>query len=196
MKKFIYIVGILIIVVSVMYNFSASIDPETYREEIQEARDETDRFMRYSEDSPFPEGSFDSLRYFPPDLDFRIVAEFEAPENPPIIKLGTNDGLTEEYLTYGFARFSMNGIEQRLRILENVEEEKLFIPFGDDTSAEETDGAGRYLDIEHHGSRTIVLDFNRAYNPYCAYVDNFTCPLPPPENLLTVAIRAGEKSYH
>ncbi len=152
--------------------------------------------MRYSEDSPFEGQAFDSLNYYPPDLTYRIVARFEAPENASIITLGTNDGKNEDYLTYGFAEFKLDGKSQRLRILENVEEEKLFIPFGDETSAEETYGAGRYLDIEHHGSRTIVLDFNRAYNPYCAYVDNFTCPLPPPENLLTVAIRAGEKTYH
>lgn len=196
MKRFIYIAGILIIAVSVLYNFLASTDPESYREEILEAREDTDRFMRYSEDSPFSGASFDSLKYFPPDVTYKIIARFEAPENQAIITLSTNDGLKEDYLTYGFAEFEMEGVTQRLRILENVEEEKLFIPFGDRTSAEETYGAGRYLDIEHHGSRTIVLDFNRSYNPYCAYVDNFTCPLPPVENLLTVAIRAGEKTYH
>jgi uncharacterized protein (DUF1684 family) len=74
---------------------------------------------------------------------------------------------------------------------------KLFLAFGDATSARETYGGGRYLDItKTPGSTTITLDFNQAYNPYCAYDDTYSCPLPPAENLLTVAIKAGEKNYH
>ena len=73
----------------------------------------------------------------------------------------------------------------------------LFLAFADETSAVDTYGAGRYLDVKKvPGSNTIVLDFNQAYNPYCAYVDKFSCPLPLPENLLKLAIRAGEKIYH
>jgi uncharacterized protein (DUF1684 family) len=73
----------------------------------------------------------------------------------------------------------------------------LFLAFGDGTSAEETYGAGRYLDIDKtQGSNTITLDFNKAYNPYCAYSEKFSCPLPPAENLLVIPIPAGEKSYH
>jgi uncharacterized protein (DUF1684 family) len=73
----------------------------------------------------------------------------------------------------------------------------LFLAFGDETSAVESYGAGRYLDIKKvPGSTSITLDFNLAYNPYCAYNDTYSCPLPPKENLLPVAIRAGEKVYH
>jgi hypothetical protein len=73
----------------------------------------------------------------------------------------------------------------------------LFLAFGDETSARETYGAGRYLDVKKvPGSSTITLDFNLAYNPYCAYSDGFSCPLPPKENLLSIAINAGEKTYH
>jgi uncharacterized protein (DUF1684 family) len=198
MKRAIYIGGLIIILVSVIYNFMGSNDVESYRQEIIEAREEQDRFMRFSEESPFQDSDvkFDSLQYFAPNPEFRIVGRFEEPESSEIVSLGTNDGLTEQYLVYGFASFSIDNVPLRLKILENVEEEKYFIPFGDATSANETYGAGRYLDVEHHGGRTIVLDFNTAYNPYCAYVDGYTCPLPPPDNLLAVAIRAGEKSYH
>jgi uncharacterized protein (DUF1684 family) len=74
---------------------------------------------------------------------------------------------------------------------------KLFLAFGDETSARETYGAGRYLDVQKvPGSKTITLDFNKAYNPYCAYNETFSCPLPPQENLLQVAIKAGEQTYH
>ncbi|MEM7297260.1 MAG: DUF1684 domain-containing protein, partial [Bacteroidota bacterium] len=67
--------------------------------------------------------------------------------------------------------------------------------FGDETSGETTYGAGRYLDLEIGKSDQVVIDFNKAYNPYCAYFPDFTCPLPPRENLLTVVIEAGEKDY-
>jgi uncharacterized protein (DUF1684 family) len=73
----------------------------------------------------------------------------------------------------------------------------LFLAFADATSANETYGAGRYLDLKKvPGATTVTLDFNKAYNPYCAYSDKFSCPFPPKENVLKVAVRAGEKSYH
>jgi len=197
MKKWIYGGALLVIIISVLYNFIGGIDPESYREEVKEAREETDRFLRFSAESPFieQEVAFDSLKYYDPDLSYRIAARFRPVEKREIISLPTNDGEVKEYLSYGYATFSLDGKAHELLILENLDEEKLFIPFGDATSAEETYGAGRYLDVEHNGSGTISLDFNYAYNPYCAYVDNYSCPIPPRENLLTVAIRAGEKTY-
>jgi hypothetical protein len=88
-----------------------------------------------------------------------------------------------------------------LLILESIESGPLrgtlFLAFADGTSARETYGAGRYLDVKKVvGAATVELDFNKAYNPYCAYADHFSCPLPPRENILDIAIRAGEKSYH
>jgi uncharacterized protein (DUF1684 family) len=198
MKKWIYMGALLVIVLSIMYNFIGGIDPESYREEVLEAREETDRFLRFSQESPFVSAgvSLDSLKYFKPDLQYRIAARFRPVEKREIITLATNDGKEEEYLSYGYAEFKLNGEPQSLLIMENIDEQKLFIPFGDATSAEETYGAGRYLDVEHGGSATITIDFNYAYNPYCAYVDNYTCPLPPRENLMNVPVRAGEKTYH
>ncbi len=198
MKKWIYGGALLVIVLSILYNFIGGINPANYREEILESREDTDRFMRFSEESPFITAgvTMDSLQYYAPDLTYRIAARYVPVEKREILALGTNDGKKEEYLTYGYAEFNLDGNRERLLILENIDEEKLFIPFGDATSGEETYGAGRYLDVEHGGSATIILDFNKAYNPYCAYVDSYTCPLPPPQNLVKGAIRAGEKNYH
>ena len=198
MKNWIYGAAIIVIIVSVVYNFMGGLDPEAYREEVMEARADTDRFMRFSEESPFRSGgvTFDSLHYYEPDLTYRIPARFKPVEEREILSLGTSDGKKEDYLTYGYAEFTLDGQSLKLLILENIDEEKLFIPFGDATSADETYGAGRYLDVEHGGSGTVLVDFNYAYNPYCAYVESFSCPLPPPQNLLPVAIRAGEKNYY
>jgi uncharacterized protein (DUF1684 family) len=71
----------------------------------------------------------------------------------------------------------------------------LFLPFFDETSSVSTYGGGRYLDPEYAGGNEIVLDFNLAYNPYCAYVEGYTCPLPPPENRIDAEVNAGEKNY-
>jgi uncharacterized protein (DUF1684 family) len=122
-------------------------------------------------------------------------------ENKKVVVLKTNDDKEQRYLEYAYAEFNLDGVRNRLTILEGIDmgpiRGKLFLAFGDETSAVETYGAGRYLDVNKvPGSRTIVLDFNKAYNPYCAYNNSYSCPLPPAENLLKVAIKAGEKNYH
>ncbi len=198
MRKWIVAGALIVILSSVLYTFLGSDDPETYQKEINELREETNRFMQYSEESPFhdqPE-EYKGLSFFPPDLKYKVVARFEPVDEAEIYDLPTNDGKKQEYLTYGYATFTINDTTEQVLLLENVREEKIFLPFGDATSAASTYGAGRYLDVQHHGGRTIVLDFNKAYNPYCAYIASFSCPLPPRENLLSVAIPAGELDYH
>ena len=117
-----------------------------------------------------------------------------------MVLLETNDQKENRYLEYAHAEFSIAGVKCKLLILEIMDDGpsrgSLFLAFADETSARETYGAGRYLDINKvPGSSTILLDFNKAYNPYCAYSDMYSCPLPPRENILPVAIRAGEKTY-
>jgi hypothetical protein len=103
-------------------------------------------------------------------------------------------------MTYAYAAFEISDQPCRLLILEIIDpayKGKLFLAFADATSAVETYGAGRYLDVEAvRGANSILLDFNKAYNPYCAYNDSYSCPFPPRENLLEVAIKSGEKNYH
>lgn len=197
MKKWILGVALLIVAITVFYNITGGNDPDEYREEIMKDRADTDRFMRFSDDSPFKKTDvpFDSLNYFQPSLDYKITARFIPVEKRVTRSLATNEGTKEDYLTYGYATFELHNQPQKLLILENVEDDKLFVPFGDLTSANETYGGGRYLDVEHNGSGSITLDFNKAYNPYCAYGGDYTCPLPPKENLMDVAVRAGERVY-
>jgi uncharacterized protein len=186
-----------IIIIIIIYSFSGGQTSEEYIAQILEERIEKDLFMKNSDESPFHNSTkvIKPLDYYPPDIRYKINARFLDIENKAIVKLPTSDNSESEYLEYGVAEFTFADKSQRLLILENAEDESLFLAFGDETSADETYGAGRYLDVKHDGGNSILLDFNLAYNPYCAYVDNFSCPLPPRQNLLSVAIQAGEKTY-
>ncbi|MGC4020463.1 MAG: DUF1684 domain-containing protein [Cyclobacteriaceae bacterium] len=140
------------------------------------------------------------MNYFPPDANYRIYAKLIPVDATKMVLLPTSDGTDKKYLEYAYAQFELNGKPCKLLLLEIPDGEfqgTLLLAFADSTSAGETYGAGRYLDLKKTiGASTITLDFNKAYNPYCAYSDNFSCPFPPKENVLPVAIRAGEKKYH
>ena len=202
-KNIIFFVAAAIVIVSLIYSFMGSGDQSAYIEEINKEREEKDRFMKSSKESPFaadPE-NYKGLSFYPPDLRYKIVAELTPIEKKETVTLSTNTGEEQRYLEYAFAEFDLDGLHHKLLILEVMDSGpfrgKLFFAFGDETSAVETYGAGRYLDLEKvPGSSTITLDFNKAYNPYCAYISNFSCPLPPAQNLLAIAIKAGEKTYH
>ncbi|MFZ6009580.1 MAG: DUF1684 domain-containing protein, partial [Bacteroidota bacterium] len=192
----------VVAIATIFYSFQGG-DDSAYAEEIQKEREEKDHFMRTSNESPFAQASqsFKGLAYYPPDPKFKIQADLNLIENKNVVVLTTNDGKQEHYLEYAYAEFDLDNLHHKLLILEMMEmgpfRGKLFLAFGDETSALETYGAGRYLDLSKvPGSTTITLDFNKAYNPYCAYNDTYSCPLPPTENLLRVAIKAGEMSYH
>ena len=203
-KQSIFIIAVVIVViVSLLYSFLGSQDQTAYIEEIRQEREEKDHFMRTSKESPFAgkQESFKALNYYPADIRYKITADLIPIQNKKVVLLSTSDGKEERYVEYAYAEFDLDGFHNKLLILEMIDmgpvRGKLFLPFGDETSAGETYGAGRYLDVEKvQGSNSITLDFNKAYNPYCAYAEEFSCPFPPPENLLKVAIRAGEKVYH
>ena len=106
------------------------------------------------------------------------------------------------YVKYGIATFKIDGKQFSLSIFQNIElvkregfENYLFLPFTDLTSGVETYGGGRYIDLEKTDSGNIIIDFNKAYNPYCAYSHKYSCPVPPVENDLKVEIRAGVKAF-
>ncbi|MEK6780300.1 MAG: DUF1684 domain-containing protein [Bacteroidota bacterium] len=193
---------VIAIIGFVMYSLRGGQSDEGYTEAILKEREEKNAFMK-SEESPFTDTTkiFDGLKYFPPDVKYRVTANLEVTENKKVVMLLTSDGKEQRYLEYAYATFGIDGVENKLLILEIMDigpqRGKLFLAFADATSALETYGAGRYLDVKKvPGATSITLDFNQAYNPYCAYSDAFSCPFPPRENILTTAIRAGEKSYH
>lgn len=202
-KNVIALLAVIVLALTLFYSFQSSQDDTAYQDEIKKEREEKDRFMRTSPESPFarnPE-AYKGLNYYPPDIRYRIIANLEPIENKKSVVLTTNDGKEQRYVEYAYADFNLDGVHNRLLILEIAEmgpfRGKLFLAFGDETSANETYGAGRYLDLtKTPGSSTIKLDFNLAYNPYCAYDHSFSCPLPPRENILSIPIKAGERFYH
>lgn len=187
----------------IFYSLSPGTVDKDYAAMVDAERKERDVFMQKDENSPLIKSTepFTGLQYFPVDPAFRISANLEPVEERKPVLLTTNDGLEKTYLEYGYATFSFDGVDCKLLILEVMESGPfrgtLFLAFADATSAFETYGAGRYLDvIKTPGATNITLDFNKAYNPFCAYSDDFSCPFPPKENVLKVAIKAGEKVYH
>ena len=196
------IVAVVAVVSMVLYSYNNSSSQEEYIDKIEKEREEKDRFMRTSSESPFADkrDQFKGLNYFPPDENYRIMADLAPIENKKIRELVTSDGNEQKYMEYAWAEFDLGNRKNRLLILEVIDmgpfRGNLFLAFGDNTSANETYGAGRYLDVKKvSGSKTIELDFNKAYNPYCAYIEKYSCPFPPKENLLLVSILAGEKNY-
>lgn len=200
-SKVLPIIIVVAIIGFVFYSLQGNQTSEGYLGEILKHREEKDRLMT-SEGNPFADAKaeFKGLNYYDPNPTYRISAVLLPIKDKNVVRLGTNDGMENRYLEYAFAEFAIKGVKCRLLILELMENGPnrgtLFLAFADDTSAKETYGAGRYLDVKKvPGSSSVLLDFNKAYNPYCAYSDNYSCPFPPKENILQVAIEAGEKVY-
>ena len=174
-----------------------SITPEAYRQQVNAARQKKYAFMQTDAGSPVTDKTaFKGLLYFKPDPAYRVVARLEPfADKTQKLVVRMSDGSEEIYDKFAHAVFSLNGIACRLLVvkLQNT----YSILFRDATSGKETYGGGRYLelDLTELTDNHAVLDFNTAYNPYCAYNPTYACPLPPAENTLSVAVRAGER-YH
>jgi len=172
--------------------------------ELTALRSEIDEFMGYHSQSPLSDeqqADFTGLNYYPEnaELVFEVDVElFSADE--PLIEMQTNTGETRLHRRWGRFAFTVDGEEAALVIYSDAHGRELFMPFKDATNGVETYGAGRYMDDHRPAMRRIAgsryeIDFNFAYNPYCAYSPYYSCPLPPRENWLKVAIRAGEKKF-
>ena len=169
--------------------------------ELEQARVEKDEYFREGEYSPIPEDErddFAGLHYFPVDSAFVVTATFTANEDQEIFKMATTqDDLRDAYRA-GTLSFTINETPCTLTAYRfaGSEHQSFFLPFTDATSGDETYGTGRYIDLEIvEGATEYEIDFNIAYNPYCAYNENYSCPLTPAENTLPVAITAGEKIW-
>ena len=173
-------------------------------EDVREQRREKDRYFGGDPHSPIPPAEredFEGLSYYDVDPDYRFELALHPYEDPEPVTVGTSTEGEQTYHRVGEFRFEVDGETASLQAYKgDLEDDRLWVPFRDATSGEETYGAGRYLDLEPDHHRTDdgrwILDFNQAYNPTCAYSDRYECPLPPTENWLEVAIEAGERAWH
>jgi uncharacterized protein (DUF1684 family) len=143
--------------------------------------------------TPGQKDSFHGLRYFPENPALRLEFPIDEFDQPDEVQMQTSTGDIQVYIRYGLIHFEVDGETVELTIFSN--EYGLFLPFVDALAGEETYGAGRYLEPEKLPDGNYLVDFNLAYNPYCAYNDLYSCPLTPWENRLKVPIRAGEKVF-
>ncbi|WP_027481923.1 DUF1684 domain-containing protein [Deinococcus pimensis] len=145
--------------------------------------------------SPQDRATFTGLAYYPPDPAWRVTAPVERAGDGSLVDLATTTGEPRAFALWGHADLAVPGGPVRLALYAPPGDERparLFVPFRDATSGRETYGAGRYVEADVVGDHVIV-DFNLAYHPYCAYGEGWTCPLPPAENWLTVPVTAGER---
>jgi uncharacterized protein (DUF1684 family) len=184
-------------------NGPAYSDP--YKEKVMHERKAKDLEFRDSKGSPLEPDDikdFNGLNYYSYDSKYRVTAILEKIEDYKIIRMKTTTDRRPEYKTWARARFTLDGVKCQLMIYQPIDlmqekgfENYLFLPFTDETSGRDTYGGGRFLELTFPEGNTMIIDFNSAFNPYCAYNHKYSCPVPPEENDLSVRIEAGELPF-
>lgn len=158
------------------------------------------------EESPLTDEDFkvfQSLDFYPIDEKFVVEAKFVRTPKERVFKMKTSTTRLPEYKKYGELLFQIDGKDFKLNVYQNIElskkegyEDYLFLPFSDLTCGKESYIGGRYIDMRIPKTKTVTVDFNKAYNPYCAYNHKYSCPIVPLENDLPIEILAGVKKFH
>jgi uncharacterized protein len=203
MKKLPILLGLLL---SFTLCFAQVVSETDYVTQVLNNRNEKDKEFRNDKDSPIPEDKrelFSGLNYFLPNPGYKVTATLEKFDDPFHFRMKTTTDRLPEYALFGKLTFVLEGQELHLNVYQNIEllkkpgyENYLFIPFNDSTNGVETYGGGRFMDAQKPESGTMILDFNLAYNPYCAYNHKYSCPIPPESNSLPIRVEAGEKKWH
>jgi uncharacterized protein (DUF1684 family) len=182
----------------------ALVAAQTHDQEIVKWRQNyRDEFLKDSH-SPLKAADTGFLRFYEPNAQYRVKAVFiKTPDSKPF-DIETHSGKKKPYQCYGKLEFSIAGKKRTLEVYQGLDlikkpelKDYLFIPFTDLTNNETTFGGGRYIDLRTGDIKngTVLLDFNKAYNPYCAFADGYSCPIPPDANKLDIRIEAGEKIF-
>lgn len=191
---------------STFFALSAQKSCKVFKKETKEFREAYKADFLEEERSPFykhPE-NLDHIRFYKPKRKYQTQATFKRTSDAKPFDMATYSGKIKPYIKYGTLTFKIKGKEQTLAVYQSIrlremEEYKdyLFIPFKDITNDEQTYGGGRYIDLKMSDiqNNEVVLDFNKCYNPWCAFSDGYNCPVPPFENHLGIPIKAGEKQY-
>ncbi|GAB3915113.1 DUF1684 domain-containing protein [Larkinella knui] len=175
-----------------------------YLQQIAAHREEYKADFLKSPKSPLKKEDFKKLSFYEPDSLYRVEATVQRTPTAEPFELPTYDGQKKTYVSYALLTFRLKGKTCRLTLYRSLQlarlpqyRDYLFLPFKDASNGRETYGGGRYMDLRVGDIKDgkIALDFNKAYNPYCAYSDGYACPIPPKENHLTLAVEAGEKQF-
>jgi uncharacterized protein len=167
--------------------------------QLSDFRKRKDHFFKTDPQSPLTaeeKKTFRGLAYFPENPALRLELPLEKYTQPEQVRMQTSTGDAQDYLRAGQIHFRVNGQNATLQVYASERGGDYFIPFVDATAPAESYGAGRYLEPEDLGNGKLLVDLNLAYNPYCAYNEHWSCPIPPKENRLNVRIGAGEKKFH
>ncbi|MDA0314247.1 MAG: DUF1684 domain-containing protein [Bacteroidetes bacterium] len=200
-SQLLLVLASLVVLTTIIYMFTAAESPEDYREKIETERESQFKYIRFNIESPLTEEQkrgLQNLTFYAIDPGYRVKARLLPIEIKKIREVPLTDGSSERYLEHSYAEFELGGKTNKLLMLQSLNESDMrnfFLAFADKTSGKETYGGGRYLNVRQDGKNSITIDFNLAFNPYCAYNPNFACPLPPRENILEIAIPVGEKNY-
>lgn len=184
--------------------FSINAFAQTYTEQIAKHRESYKQDFVKDNNAPLKEQDLQNLHFYDADSTYKVSAAVEILKNEKIFKMPTYDGTSKEFYRYAKINFNLNGKPTTMTLYKSIAlasnptyKDLLFLPFTDETNNKETYGGGRYIDLSTKEivNNKIEVDFNKAYNPYCAYSDGYRCPVPPEENDLQLEIKAGEKQY-
>ena len=191
-----------VIFLSIFLTFN--IQAQSYQESLTKHRQGyKDAFLKEA-NSPVKSEDMQYFDFYEPDSTFRVKCNFTKTNSQSTFKIPTVDGKQKEYFKYGILNFKIKGKTLQLNVYQSLSLMKiptyknyLFVPFKDLTSGAQTYGGGRYLDFETTDIKgdIVILDFNKAYNPYCAFSSGFSCPIPPKESHLKARIEVGEKNF-
>jgi len=196
--------GILLVVLFIC-SMGYSQSKSAYVKEIKAYQEKENKEFKNPETSILTEEdqvTFTALEFYPIDKEYKVTASFVRTPNEKPFLMPTTTSRRPEYVKYGEAHFTINGKQLKLNLYQDTAhetqegyEDYLFLPFTDLTSGDGSYGGGRFIDARIPEGKTIVIDFNKAYNPYCAYNSKYSCPIPPKENDLLVRVEAGVKDY-
>ncbi len=144
---------------------------------------------------------FKGLDFYPINLDLVVVANLKVTPGQEIFEMPTTTERKPKYVKYGEITFKVKRKKYKLNVYQSMDllnkpeyKDYLFLPFKDLTSGTTSYGGGRYIDLKATDAKRIIVDFNKAYNPYCAYNHKYSCPIPPKENFLNLKVEAGVKA--
>ncbi len=194
-KPFIYVAIAFALFLTIYYSMNGN--EENYQFQINKYRNDSEKSLTIGKDAPISnERQLKNIQYFPINMDYRVDATIERFKEFKTLEMVTNQNEKVNYIYYATLSFELFDEAYQLILFQNQENvTDFFLPFGDLTNGDSSYGTGRYLNVKVSENKLIELDFNKAYNPYCAYNDNFSCPIPPKENRLNVKIEAGEKTF-